>query len=165
MAGCLLVFLSASSCGYRAGSLMHPQIKTVAIADVKNDTTEVLVGTVLRKLLAERFQFDNSLKVVSLEKADCIVYCRVVNIQNLGVTWDSYDNDQTFRPSEFKLTVTVEFSVQVPGQAVPLVAQNRTSGSATYQFLADPAIGREGGLQQACLKIANNIVSSTTEAW
>ncbi len=165
MAGCLLVFLSASSCGYRAGSLMHPQIKTVAIADVKNDTTEVLVATVLRKLLAERFQFDNSLKVVSLEEADCIVYCRVTGIQNLGVTWDSYDNDQTFRPSEFRLTVSVEYSVQIPGQAVPLVALNRTSGSATYQFLADPAIGREGGLQQACLKIANNIVSSTTEAW
>ncbi|OQA79774.1 MAG: hypothetical protein BWY31_04160 [Lentisphaerae bacterium ADurb.Bin242] len=164
MTVCMLAFLS-TSCGYRVGSLMHPQIKTVAIADVKNDTTEVLAATVMRKLLAERFQFDNSLKVVSLDKADCIVYCRIVGVQNLGVTWESYDNDQTFRPSEFKLTVSVEFSVQIPGQSVPMVPLRPVSGTATYQFTSDPAIGREGGLQQACLKIANSIVSSTTEAW
>ncbi len=84
MAACLLVFLSTSSCGYRVGSLMHPQIKTVAIADVKNETTEVLASAIMRKLLAERFQFDNSLKIVSLDKADCIVYCRIKGIENQG---------------------------------------------------------------------------------
>ncbi len=161
----LTVFLFASSCGYRTGSLMHPQIKTVAIADVKNDTTEVLASTIMRKILAERFQFDNSLKVVSMEDADCIVYCRIKKVQNQGISWASTDSDQTFRPSEFRLTVTVEFSVQVPGQAMPLVPLSSTDGTATYQYLADPAIGRQDGLQQACLKIANNIVSSTTEAW
>ena len=165
MTACLLVFLSTSSCGYRLGSLMHPQIKTVAIADVKNETTEVLASAIMRKLLAERFQFDNSLKIVSLDKADCIVYCRIQSVQNQGVSWDSYDNDQTFRPSEFRLTVTAQFSVEVPGQATPLVPLRTVSGLSTYQFTSDPAIGREGGLQQACLNIANSIVSYTTEAW
>ena len=27
-----------SSCGYQLGNMMHPQIKTVAIADVKNES-------------------------------------------------------------------------------------------------------------------------------
>ena len=98
-----LVFLS--SCGYHMGTMMHPQIKTVAIAEVRNETREVLAGTIMRKQLAERFQFDNSLKITTPEKADCIVMCRILNIRNIGVVWKSTDEDMTFRPSEFSITV------------------------------------------------------------
>ena len=52
----MVIFLS--SCGYHMGSMMHPQIKTVAIAEVRNETREVLAGTIMRKQLAERFGDD-----------------------------------------------------------------------------------------------------------
>ena len=74
----MVIFLS--SCGYHMGSMMHPQIKTVAIAEVRNETREVLAGTIMRKQLAERFQFDNSLKITTPEKADCIVMYRIKRI-------------------------------------------------------------------------------------
>ena len=61
-------------CGYRVGSLMHPQIKTVAVAPVQNETVEYNLTAQVRNLLCERFMVDGSLKLVDEKEADCIVY-------------------------------------------------------------------------------------------
>ena len=154
-------------CGYHVGSICHPQIKTVAIADVKNETYEVLAAALLRDLLAERFQFDNSLKLTSLEKADCIVYARITNVSNSSVSWkyNSKVSDSDYRANEYRLTVAVEYLVRMPGRAQPLVPKSFTSGSSLYLFSHDPAIGRVSALKQALLRVSNNIVAATTEAW
>ena len=158
----LLPVLFCSSCGYRMGSMMHPQIKTVAIAPVKNNTREVLASVVMRRQLEEAFMRDGSLKLTSMENADCIVYCQVGNVGQSAVAWDDEDED---RPFEFSLTVSGAFTVLMPGHATPLVARRSVSGSCNYQFLTDPAIGKEAGLTQACRKMAEQVVQYTTEAW
>ena len=61
-----LTVLLLPGCGYHLGSIAHPQIKTVAIAEVKNETYEVLAASLLRSILAERFQFDNSRTLTSM---------------------------------------------------------------------------------------------------
>ena len=156
-----------SGCGYHVGSICHPQIKTVAIADVKNETYEVLAAALLRSVLAERFQFDNSLKLTSLDKADCIVYARITNVTNSSVSWNynSKVSDSDFRANEYMLTVTVEYLVRMPGRANPLVPKSTTVGTSKYLFSHDPAIGRVSALKQALLRASNNIVAATTEAW
>ncbi|MBO5761963.1 MAG: hypothetical protein J6S53_10535 [Lentisphaeria bacterium] len=158
-----LPLLFCTSCGYRMGSMMHPQIKSIAIAPVKNSSREVLASVVMRKLLAERFMFDGSLKLTTMDKADCIVYCQINSVSQRAVAWD--EDDEEDRPSEFNLTVNGEFTVLLPGKTVPLVKKRSVSGSCTYQFLTDPAVGKESGLTQACLQMANMIVQYTTEAW
>ena len=167
----LSVILAAAvvlpGCGYHVGSITHPQIKTVAIADVKNETYEVLAAALLRTILAERFQFDNSLKLTSLDKADCIVYARVTNVRNSTITWkyNSKTDDENYRANEYQLTVTVEYLVRMPGRGQPLVPKSTAVGSSKYLFSHDPAIGRVSALKQAMLRISDNIVSATTEAW
>lgn len=160
---CFVVFLSG--CGYHVGSITHPQIKTVAIADVKNETYEVLASAMCRNVLAERFQFDNSLKLTSLEKADCIVYVRILNVNNSGISWNFNSKTEDFRANEYNLTVTVEYLVRMPGRAQPLVPKSTATGSSLYLFTLDPAIGRVSALKQCLLRISNQIVAATTEAW
>ena len=154
-------------CGYHVGSITHPQIKSVAIADVKNETYEVLAAALLRSILAERFQFDNSLKLTSMDKADCIVYARVIKVNNSSITWtyNSKTDDENYRANEYQLTVTVEYLVRMPGRGQPLVPTSLVSGSSKYLFSHDPAIGRVSALKQALLRVADSIVSATTEAW
>ncbi|MBR2363833.1 MAG: hypothetical protein IKA79_01410 [Lentisphaeria bacterium] len=162
----LLLFLPlifTAGCGYRMGNMMHPQIKSIAIAPVKNNSREVLAAVVMRRLLAERFMFDGSLKLAPMDKADCIIYCQINTVSQSAVAWDEEDEED--RPSEFNLSVNGEFVVLMPGRTVPLVKKRPVSGSCTYQFLTDPAIGKESGLTQACLQMANQIVQYTTEAW
>ena len=160
-----LAVLMLPGCGYHLGSIAHPQIKSVAIADVKNETYEVLAATLLRNILAERFQFDNSLKLTSLEKADCIVYARVLDVSNSSVKWNFNSKLEDFRANQYKLSVTVEYTVLMPGRSQPLVPKSIAGGSCLYLFALDPAVGRVGALKQALLRISNQIVTATTEAW
>ena len=161
----LLFTVSLSGCGYRVGSLAHPQLRTVAIADVKNETYEVLAATLLRNILAERFQFDNSLKLASMEKADCVVYARVLRVNNLSITYRNFNKVENYRPNDYQLSVEVEFTVLMPGKPSPLVRKQVVNGSCLYNFTHDPAIGRENALRQCMLRVADAIVSATTEAW
>ena len=54
----LLLALFFSGCGYRIGNLGHPQLKSVAIAPVVNDTLAYNASAEMRGQLAERFQVD-----------------------------------------------------------------------------------------------------------
>ena len=154
-----------SGCGYRVGSLTHPQIKTVAIAEVKNESYEVLASAILRDVLAERFQFDNSLKLTSQAKADCIVHARILSVSNSSIKWRSVSKVEDYRANEYRLNVTVEYIVLMPGKAKPLVDRRIATGSCIYLFTHDPAIGRVSALKQCLLRVSNSIVSATTEAW
>jgi len=157
--------LSFAGCGYKFGSLMHPQIKTVAIAPVTNETLEPYVAADLRGALCEQFQFDGSLKLKSLKEADCIVYGRVIEVETISTADDSFDNKQTFRAAEWQVQVTFEYQVLIPGRKRPLIPKRRVRGTAKYQIFVDAATTRRRGVQQACRNAAREAVIYTTEAW
>lgn len=147
------------------GSMMHPQIKTIAISEIRNDSREPLLTPVLRNQLAEAFQFDNSLSLKQKDDADCILYCRVVSVQTRTIRTSSTDNDRTYRPSEFQITINAEFMVKIPGKSQPLIPLRTVSGSANYQYNADPNVGKYYGMRQAAYNLSRMIVEYTTEAW
>ena len=158
--------LFSTSCGYHMGSMMHPQIQTIAIADIRNDSREPLLTAFMRQQLAEQIMVDGSLKLVSKEKADCILYCHIANVQSRTVREDSDDGKQeTYRPSEINVTVNGEFTVLIPGRSEPLIPKRKISGNSNYQYESDPQITRISGLKQACYNFARMAVQYTTEAW
>ncbi len=157
--------LIPAGCGYHVGSIMHPQIRSIAIAPIRNETIEPFASAALRQALSEQFQHDNSLKVKSMEEADCILFAKISEISTKSTQWDSGDDDRTFRPGEFSLSVEVEFRVVIPGKAKPLISNREISGSADYQVLIDHHINRRRGIQQACRNAAEQAVIYTVEAW
>ncbi len=165
-AACAAAALLAAGCGYQVGSLMHPQIGTVAVAPVVNDTLSYNVAAEMRNVLCEQFMRDGSLKVVAMNKADCQVHVRVTQVKFSEVTERSYDNrDEIFVPDEWMATVTAEFSVIIPGRREPLVSARAATGSANFQAPGDMDASRRRGIQQACREVARNIVEFTTTAW
>lgn len=155
----------AASCGYHIGSIMHPQIKSIAIAPVKNDTTEPDVSAWLRQSLAEQFEFEGSLKVKSMEEADCILYARVYEVKTTATSFSSYDGNQTFSPAEFGVSVKIEYTVIIPQKTSPLIETREVVGDARYQVAADHNIARRRGVQQACREVARKAVIYVVEAW
>ena len=77
----VLLLLSIQGCGYHFGHIMHPQVKSIAIAPVKNETLAYNVPAELRNRLTEAFMRDGALKVKPLREADCILYARVIDIK------------------------------------------------------------------------------------
>ena len=169
LAACVLalgcVFFT-SSCGYyHMGSMMHPQIKTIAISTIRNDTKEPLLTELARTQIAARFQSDNSLKLVSKEEADCILYVRLVNVTSSMLRYNPGYEEDEYRPAEFRVNLSAEMEVLIPGRSEPLIRKRTVSGFANYQYNVDPQVGRYYGLRQACYDLGGEIVEYTTEAW
>ena len=168
---CALVSFCAlflASCGYyHMGSMMHPQIKTIAISTIRNDTREPLLTELARNQIAARFQSDNSLKLVSKEEADCILYVRLVSSTTTMRRYRvSYNNEEDeYRPAEFRVSLTAEMEVLIPGRSEPLIRKRTVTGSANYEYNVDPQVGKYYGLRQACFDLGGMIVEYTTEAW
>ena len=169
LAVCALAFCCvflASSCGYyHMGSMMHPQIKTIAISTIRNDTREPLLTELARTQIAARFQSDNSLKLVSKEEADCILYVRIVKTTNSMRRYNPGYEEDEYRPAEFHIDLTAEMEVLIPGRSEPLISKRTVSGGANYQYNVDPQVGKYYGMRQACYDLAGQIVEYTTEAW
>lgn len=162
-----LVLLVCGGCGYRLGSIAHPQLKTVAVAPVQNETTELNLTAQVRNLLCERFMTDGSLKLVDEKEADCIVYARIIKVRFSEVSWAKHDKtqDDLFVPNEWKVELTIEFSVVIPGRAEPLVRTRTVTGSADFETGPDQMTGRMNGVRQAAYAAAGSVVSSFTEGW
>ena len=169
LAASLLAFTGVfffSSCGYyHMGSMMHPQIKTIAISTIRNDTREPLLTELARAQIAARFQSDNSLKLVSKEEADCILYVRLVSVSTSMRRYRASYEDEEYRPAEFHVNLSAEMEVLIPGRSEPLIKKRTVTGSANYQYNVDPQVGRYYGMRQACYDLGNEIVEYTTEAW
>lgn len=159
------VMLCAAGCGYTVGYVSHPQLKSVAVAPVINETTSYNASAMLRNFLAERFMVDGSLKLEGQKAADCIVYTRVLDVKYRAIGITSLTSDDDFMPEEWRVTVTVEYSVILPGRAKPLIPANKVTGMA--EFLVEPDLenARANGLRQALNNAAKSIVAGLTEAW
>ena len=164
-----LAFLAIffSGCGYKVGSLMHPQIKSIAIAPVTNDTMMYNVAAQMRGLLCECFQSDGSLKLQSEGTADCILYAKVTGANFSQISWDSNasNSDDEFLPDQWSLTVTATITVMVPGRAEPLIRETTVSGSTTFVAGPDIESSRYYAVRQACFQAAKQAVSKVTESW
>ena len=160
-----VVLLMTGGCGYRIGTMGHPQIKTIAVAIVKNDTTIYNLSAIMRNVLVEQFMLDGTLKVVSEKKADCILYARIVESTLAEVTESSSSVDRSFEPEEWRSSVTAEYSVIIPGQKTPLIPLRKVTGSAHFQAPGDMDSAMRRGAAQACRKAAIEMVEFTTEAW
>lgn len=158
------LMLGLCGCGYRIGSLMHPQINSIAIAPVINETVAYNLAPQVRSLLCEVFQQDGSLQLRRESNADCILYARITEITFGSMTWSSSYDEDDYVPTEWKTTVSIEYTVVIPGELKPLVKGN-ASGTATFMTGADMETGRTNGVRLAAFDAAKKIVHQVTEAW
>ena len=157
--------LAISGCGYNIGSAMHPQIKSIYIEPVVNETLSRYAAADMRNMLSEQFVVDGSLKVKSRSEADCLLYCRVTDIKIVETTQQGYDDNRVFRTAEWTATVTAEFTVIIPTRKEPLISKRVVSGSALFQAMGDKTTMESRGIRQACYDAAKTVVHYTTEAW
>lgn len=152
-------------CGYRFGSVMHPQVKTIGVAPVVNETVAYNIAPQVRALLCERFQTDGSLKLVDEKSADCIIYARVTGYKFSQISWSNKTDDDKLLPNQWQVSIDIEYVVMIPGRAKPLFSTRSVSGSARFMSGPDLETSRSYALRQAAFEAAKKIVSSVTEAW
>jgi len=164
---CILLFLSAilCGCGYSMGNLGNPQIKTIAIAPIKNQTYIPNMSEKMRKVLHDRFQFDGSYKVVSMDRADCVLYGNIKAIEMTAYSTGYSKEGITYITQEFGLIIQFEFTIVVPGQTKPLLPSTEVAGQSIMQMPTDYYTAQQNAMEQASYQVAIMVVSASTENW
>ncbi|MBE6398976.1 MAG: hypothetical protein E7041_02410 [Lentisphaerae bacterium] len=160
----LIAAVVLGGCGYSVGPIGHPQLKTVAVAPVANETLSYNAAAQMRNLLSECFTTDGTMKLVSATQADCIVYASVKEVTISEVSWSSNDDDD-YQPNEWRCRVKVNYSVIIPGRGKPLIKERSVTGSAEFVTGPDLESSRLNGMRQAMFDASKTIVSNITEAW
>lgn len=155
-----------SGCGYKFGSLAHPQLESVAVAPVINDTIFYNASSMLRGFLTERITVDGSLKLKDARKADCIIYARVteVNYEAIGAS-TLPDGSDSFMPNEWKCKVSLQYSLILPGRAKPLISNATVTGTAMFTNGPDLESSRQSAMRMALFAAAKDVVSGIVEGW
>ncbi|MBE6389642.1 MAG: hypothetical protein E7043_05655 [Lentisphaerae bacterium] len=153
-------------CGYHFGSLAHPQLESIAVAPVINDTLSFNASAVLRGLLTERVTTDGSLKLKNQKQADCILYARITDVSYKASDYGTDPfGDDTFLANEWRCTVKVEYSLIIPGRGKPLISNRVATGKSNFLNGPDMETARLNSMKQALFSAAKDIISNVTEGW
>lgn len=161
---CAALLLLAPGCGYRIGFTGHPQISSVAVAPVTNETLFYNAAGMLRSHLCERITTDGTYELRRENDADCIIHARVLRFDFYQLSWSAKDDDQFF-PEYYKVMATVEYSVILPGRVKPLIGPKKVTASAMFDHIIDLETARRNGVKQALWQAAKKIVDGVTERW
>ena len=160
------ILILAGGCGYKIGFTGHPQIKSVAVAPVVNETLLYNASGTLRALLCERIMNDGTYKLLRESNADCIIHTKVLKASFSEISWDSDDDDNSeFLPEHYKVKVDLEFSVIMPGKVQPVIGPGKITGEAMFDNMIDLETARHQGVKQALWDGSKKIVDALTESW
>ena len=153
-----------AGCGYHAVEIRPPPKRagrTLAVPTFKNKTYKVRIETLFTDTLVKRLQSDGTYEVVSTDKADAILYCTVMTIEQRALR--SVKNN-VLATSEFGMRVMAEYQVQdrVTGS---LLMTGRARGDATFFSGNDLQTIERQAISDAAAKMAENITAEVTEGW
>jgi hypothetical protein len=164
--------LCFTGCQYQVGSVMHPQVHSVAVGTISNATAEPTFTAILRGKLAEEFMRDGSLTVTDSKRADAIVdgeivKCRTRKLARAKVRdeRERADDKDAWQTVVYRAEVVVKYRVRVPGYKNPLLAESEVTGHADFSRFPDVSIPRQTAFRQALRDAALQITANVTEAW
>ena len=83
----------------------------------------------------------------------------------LALDYATINGEDSFLANEWKCTVTVQYSVILPGRGKPLISNHAVSGTSKFLNGPDMETSRQNALRQSCFDAAKTIVAELTEGW
>ncbi|MEI6033249.1 MAG: LPS assembly lipoprotein LptE [Verrucomicrobiae bacterium] len=151
-------------CGYHAGEIRPTpmrSVRTLAVPTFKNKTFEVRIESLFADTLVKRLQSDGTYEIVSMDKADAILYCTITLIDRRSLR--SVQND-VLATSEFGLRVTGQYEVHDRVTGAILMSGN-AQGKATFFSGNDLQTIERQAISDASADMAANICAAVAEGW
>lgn len=162
-AGLIALAFTATSCaGYRLGSMLPPELKSVHVPVFKNATSEPFIETALTNAVRDEIQKDGSLQIANEDEADTVL---LVTINSYTLQPLSYDRANRTLANEYR--VLLETSVTLRNRKTGQVVVNypRVRGDAAFDFAGDLTNAKRQALPAVADDLAHQIVERVVEAW
>lgn len=169
----ILIVLSSSGCGYRLGSILPSNIKSVAVPTFKNMTPEPGVEMAITNEVINQFQIDGTLIVVENDDADVRLEGEIIEYRREPLRFAGQDFREV---SEYRLRLITRLTLVDLKTHKPLWSARTVEGETTYlvggsfretERTALGALTNQERSQLPTLQqdLAHNIVESVVEGW
>jgi len=164
-ARCLAVALIAAvccgGCAYRVGPTSTLDVKTVAVPNFKNLTTQARISVQITNAIIKRLQTDGSVRVVSEDTADATLTGEIVRWERVPLRYNIYN---VYVPSEYQLMVTAHV-VLTNNRTGKRLFDTNLYGTTFYFFGNDLAQAERQAMPLAADDLAKRITDSILDAW
>ncbi len=159
----LLALLNVFGCaGYRVGSMLPPQYKTVAVPTFENTSEEPLIQNEATMATISQIQFDGSLRISDMDSADSILR---VTLTNFSMRPIRFSDDRARLANEYRMEIRASMVLldRVTGEVI--VEADRLRGEADFIVAGDMTSSKQSALPEAMSDLARRIVERMVEVW
>lgn len=156
------VTLLTGCAGYRLGSMLPPDIRTVYVPTFINKTSEPRAEIEATQRFLEQLQVDGSLRVTSEETADSILFVTLTDYELEPI---SYTEDRETRANEYRAILTASVVLKKQSTDEVIVSAGSVKGETTFDFLGDIASSKRNAMPDAAQDLAHDLVETIVEQW
>jgi hypothetical protein len=148
--------------GYKLGSMLPDDIRTVHVPSFVNETSEPLIEIECQRAMIEELQRDGSLRIADESAADAIVRVRLREYRLEPVVYDTIDRSNV-RQYRIKLAASLMMTRSANDQVI--VERPVVRGEGVFNVTGDLSSSKLAGLPVAAADLARNLVQQIVEAW
>lgn len=157
-----LMLAGAWGCaGYRLGSSLPPDIKSIFVHTFINRCKEPLIEIEATNVTIAEFQKDGTLKIGRLEDADVLLETTLTAITLEPVRYEQQD---AAKPNEYRLILSASFMLKQRSSG-KLIGEGACIGESTFIYSGNLASARRSAIPRASEDLAKRIVEQVVEVW
>ncbi|MDP6524395.1 MAG: LptE family protein [Kiritimatiellia bacterium] len=156
---CLAATLTGCA-GYRLGSTLPKNLRSISVATFVNEAGEPLLETETTSAAIREFQKDGTLQVVG-DSADLILK---VTLSDYSLQPIRYDRDREKRTNEYRMIIRAKIECRVAKSGEILVSKN-VAGDTTFSLVGSLSVAKRDALPATAADLAHDIVESIVEVW
>lgn len=157
----VLIFCVLSTiigCGYRLGSLLPPDLKTIAVPMFKNKTSEPELEVEITNGIIQELIYDGTLEIVEEDDADTILLGEIVNYRRSALRFDAAEATTEYR---LQIYVNLKF-VDLRNKKVMWTARN-VYGETTFFIEGSLPESERLALPDAIEDLGHEVVQKVVE--
>lgn len=159
---CTLLLTGCGLTGYRLGTSLPPDIRSVHVPAFGNETREPQLEAEATQAVIREIQRDGTLRITDADNADAILTVTLTGITEDALRY-TRDNADTAEEYRLRLEATMTLARRTTDEAV--VDRQTVQGRATFEFTGDMASSRQSAIPAASRDLARAIVSAMIEHW
>lgn len=160
LAGITLLHLTGCV-GYRLGSSLPADVRSVHVPTFVNDTNEPLIESDTTRAAIQEFQRDGTLRVLDKDEADLLLEVSLVEFTLEPLR---FDRDETKTAEEYRMRITANILLTRISTGETMT-KRKVTGETFFDFSGDMGTSKRTALPLAAADLAHDIVESVVEYW
>jgi len=148
--------------GYRLGTSLPRDIRSIYIPMFINRTGEPMIEARATNATIAEFQKDGTLRIFSDETSDVTIE---VTLTKLDLSPLQYSKTDKRKPNEYRLRLYASYVLRRTASREILAQEQDLIGESTFIFAGNLTTAKQGAIPNAAEDLGKSIVESVVEYW